>query len=136
MADGLDAARKARWKRPEALMPVIEDIELFQTSDTGTPPSTTSDDQARDSVGRLSSIAWLAFVGLVAVLLCVPFFRFLFFLGDEGTLLRGTELLLRGQRLYADFFEFLPPGAFVVTAAWFSVAGVSFGAARSLAIIT
>ena len=50
--------------------------------------------------------------------------------------MRGAELLLRGQRLYADFFEFLPPGAFVVTAAWFSVAGVSFGAARSLAIIT
>ena len=109
---------------------------MFQTSDIGTPPSTTSDDQARDSVGRLSTVGWLAFVGLVAVLLCAPFFRFLYYLGDEGTLLRGAELLLRGQRLYADFFEFLPPGAFVVTAAWFSVAGVSFGAARSLAIIT
>jgi hypothetical protein len=51
-------------------------------------------------------------------------------------LLRQAELLLRGRRLYADFFQFLPPGAIVVTAAWFSVAGVSFGAARSLAIVT
>ena len=109
---------------------------MFQTSDIGRPPSTTSDDQARDSVGRLSTVGWLALVVLVAFLLCAPFFRFLFYLGDEGVPLRGAELLLRGQRLYADFFEFLPPGAFVVTAAWFSVAGVSFGAARSLAIIT
>jgi hypothetical protein len=71
----------------------------------------------------------LALVGLIAALLCAPFFRFLYYLGDEGTLLHEAELVLRGQRLYADFFGFLPPGAIVVTAAWFSVAGVSFGAA-------
>ena len=115
---------------------------MLHASDTQTPAQTrstehrSSDGAAPDAPGRSSSIWWLALVGLVAALLCAPFFRILFFLGDEGTLLREAELLLRGQRLYADFFQFLPPGAFVVTAAWFSVAGVSFGAARSLAIIT
>ena len=41
-----------------------------------------------------------------------------------------------GDRLYADFFEFLPPGGFVLTEAWFSIAGISFGSARLLAILT
>jgi hypothetical protein len=115
---------------------------LLHANDTQTPAQTRStehrlsDGAAPDAPGRWSSIWWLALVGLVAVLLCAPFFRFLTFLGDEGTLLREAELLLRGQRLYADFFQFLPPGAVVVTAAWFTVAGVSFGAARSLAIMT
>jgi hypothetical protein len=112
------------------------------TNDTQTPAQTRSTEHqlsegaAPDAPGRWSSIWWLALVGFVTVVLCAPFFRFLFFLGDEGTLLREAELVLRGQRLYADFFQFLPPGAVVVTAAWFSVAGVSFGAARSLAIMT
>ena len=116
---------------------------MLHASDTQTPPAQVKstehpspDGAAPDAPDRSSSIWWLVLVGLVAVLLCTPFFRVLDFPGDEGVPLRGAELLLRGQRLYADFFQFLPPGAFVVTAAWFSVAGVSFGAARSLAIIT
>ena len=57
-------------------MPVIEDIELVQTSDIGTPPSTTSDDQARDSIGRLAAIGWIwRWSELVAFLLYAPFFR-------------------------------------------------------------
>jgi hypothetical protein len=115
---------------------------LLHASDTQTPAQTTStehrssDSAAPDAPGRSSSIWWLALVGLATALLCAPFFRILFFLGDEGTLLREAELLLGGKKIYADFFQFLPPGAFVVTAAWYSVAGVSFGAARSLATIT
>jgi hypothetical protein len=76
-------------------------------------------------------------VGLIAAALCVPFIRTISGIGgDEGILLNGAERMLRGDRLYADFFEFLPPGGFVLTEAWFSIAGISVGAARSLAILT
>jgi hypothetical protein len=76
-------------------------------------------------------------VGLIAAVLCMPFIRTVFATGgDEGVLLNGAERMLRGSRLYADFFEFLPPGGFVLTEAWFSIAGISIGSARSLAILT
>ena len=75
-------------------------------------------------------------MGLIAAGLCVPFFRTVFGMGDEGVLLNGAERMLRGSTLYADFFEFLPPGGFVLTEAWFSIAGISVGSARSLAILT
>jgi hypothetical protein len=44
--------------------------------------------------------------------------------------------MLRGSSIYADFFEFAPPGGFVLTAAWLSIFGISVWAARSLAILT
>ena len=44
--------------------------------------------------------------------------------------------MLRGQRLYVDFFEFHPPGGFVIVAAWFSITGISMWSARLLAILT
>ena len=56
--------------------------------------------------------------------------------GDEGVLLNGAERMLRGSKLYADLFEFLPPGGFLLTEAWFSIAGISLVSARSLAILT
>ncbi len=43
--------------------------------------------------------------------------------------------MLRGSRLYADFFEFLPPGGFVLTEAWFSIAGISVFSVRLLVIL-
>ena len=79
---------------------------------------------------------WLPLVGLITVALCLPFFRTVLYPGDEGVLLHGAERMLRGDRLYADFFELLPPGGFVLTQAWFSVAGISIGSVRSLAILT
>ena len=51
-------------------------------------------------------------------------------------MLNGAERMLRGSRLYADFFELLPPGGFLLTEAWFRIAGISIGSARSLAILT
>ena len=90
--------------------------------------------RARDSSSN--SRWWLAFVGLTAAVLCMPFIRTFGESGDEAVLLNGAERMLYGSRLYADFFEFLPPGGFVLTAAWFSIAGVSVGSARSLAILT
>ena len=90
---------------------------------------------------RLWSVAgkgywWLPGVALAAAILCLPFIRSVFSIGDEGVLLHGAERMLRGDRLYADFFEFLPPGGFVLTAAWFSVAGISFLSARLMVILT
>jgi hypothetical protein len=57
-------------------------------------------------------------------------------MGDEGVLLHGAQRMLQGDRIYTDFFEFLPPGGFVLTELWLRVAGPSMLAARSLAIIT
>ena len=79
---------------------------------------------------------WLLSVGVVTAALCLPFLRTVYWLGDEGILLHGAERILHGSRLYADFFEFLPPGGFVLTAAWFRIAGISILSARSLAILT
>ena len=62
--------------------------------------------------------------------------QFIYSLGDEGVLLHGGERLLRGQRLYIDFFEILPPGGFVIIAAWFGITGISIWSARLLAILT
>jgi hypothetical protein len=78
----------------------------------------------------------LLLVGLIAAVLCMPFIRTFGESGDEAVLLNGAERMLGGSRLYADFFEFLPPGGFVLTAAWFGIAGISVGSARSLAIMT
>ena len=50
-------------------------------------------------------------MGLIAAVLCAPFIRVVG-MGDEGVLLNGAERMLRGSRLYADFFEYLPPGGF------------------------
>src|SRR5262249_8924930 len=35
-----------------------------------------------------------------------------------------------------DFFEFLPPGGFIIVTAWFAVTGISIWSARLLAILT
>jgi hypothetical protein len=79
---------------------------------------------------------WLLGVALVTAALCLPFLRAIFWLGDEGILLHGAARMLDGQRLYSDFFEFLPPGGFVLMAIWFKAAGVSFLSARFFAVLT
>src|SRR5262249_28406636 len=79
---------------------------------------------------------WLLFVGVTVFVLCLPFIGTIFGLGDEGVLLHGAERLLRGRRLYTDFFEFLPPGGFVIVMAWFGITGISIWSARLLAILT
>src|SRR5450755_4173052 len=68
---------------------------------------------------------WLLAVGSVAAMLCMPFIRSVYSLGDEGVLLNGATQLLRGSKLYVDFFEFIPPGGFVLTAAWLDIMGTS-----------
>jgi hypothetical protein len=77
-------------------------------------------------------LLWVS--ALVTAALCAPFFRYVFWLGDEGALLHGAERLLRGEALYRDFFEFLPPGSFLLVAAWMKVIGPDFGSVRLLAV--
>src|SRR4051812_814070 len=78
----------------------------------------------------------LAAVALLSGLSCLPFLRSILMLGDEGILLQGAVRLLRGERLYRDFFEFLPPGGFFLTAGWFGLTNVSVFSARVLAAFT
>ncbi len=78
----------------------------------------------------------LAVVALLTGLSCLPFLRGIFWLADEGVLLQGAERLLRGERLYRDFFEFLPPGGFLLAAGWFGLTNVSLFSARVLATFT
>jgi len=85
---------------------------------------------------KLNSLGWLALVGLISLLLCAPFFRVIYDLPDEGIFLRGAEMILQGKRLYGDFFGFLPPGSYLITAAAFGIGGSSIESARLLAILT
>jgi hypothetical protein len=75
-------------------------------------------------------------VGLIAVALCLPFLRYVWQLHDEGVLLNGAERMLRGEKIYIDFFAFLPPGGFMIMEGWFGIAGTSVLSARILAILT
>src|SRR5262249_47207959 len=100
------------------------------------PASSTRERSQRVGGSLSSNHWWLLLVCLIAAALCMPFIHTIFGTGsDEGVLLNGAERMLRGSRLYADFFEFLPPGGFVLTAAWFGIAGMSVGSARLLAIL-
>jgi hypothetical protein len=79
----------------------------------------------------------LTLVGVIAALLCLPFIRFVSCVcSDEGIFLRAGELMLDGSKPYVDFFEFLPPGGFLITAGWLAIAGVSMLSARVLTILT
>src|SRR3989441_11699711 len=73
-------------------------------------------------------------VALGAALVCAPFFRYVEWLGDEGVLLHGAARILGGEVLYRDFFEFLPPGGFLIGASWVKLFGVGFASVRVLAV--
>ncbi len=78
---------------------------------------------------------WLAAIALLTVLCCLPFLHAVYDLGDEAVLLNGAERMLHGEILYKQFFEFLPPGGFFLTAAWLSAAGISVLSARLFGIL-
>jgi hypothetical protein len=75
-------------------------------------------------------------LALLTLLLCLPFLRNVTLVGDEGIFLHGADRMLRGERLYSDFFEFLPPGSFLIVEGWFRAFGPSLLAARYLATLT
>ena len=79
---------------------------------------------------------WLLLVSAIAILACLPFVHIVFSVGDEGVLLHGADRMLAGRSIYNDFFEFLPPGGFLITEAWFGMTGVSFVSERLLALLT
>ena len=93
-------------------------------------------DASRSHSGGWNKYGYLVLVSGIAALMCLPYIRNIYWLGDEGVLLHGADRMLRGRTIYNDFFEFLPPGGFVLTEAWFSVAGVSFASERLLALLT
>ena len=101
-----------------------------------TDRASPSDDRTCGKPTWLSDFWWLAAVGLIAVALCLPFALYVGSLSDEGVILHGADRMLRGDRIYLDFFEFLPPGSFAITAIWFKVTGISILSARALAIGT
>src|SRR5262249_23299446 len=55
---------------------------------------------------------------------------------DEGVWLHAAQRMLGGATLYLDFFEFVPPGGFVLVAAWLKIAGLSLWSARLLALLS
>ena len=126
------------WEQGRSGQSTLSDDPAILSNDPALQAPARSTPERGQRVGGSSSSSrwWLLLVGLIAAGLCVPFFRTVYGMGDEGVLLNGAERMLRGSRLYADFFEFLPPGGFVLTEAWFSIAGISVGSARSLAILT
>lgn len=75
-------------------------------------------------------------VAAFALLVCGPVSRYLGSLADEGILLHGAVRLLRGEVIYRDFFEVVPPGGFLVMGAWMKLVGEDFGATRLLAVGT
>jgi len=78
---------------------------------------------------------WLpAGVAIVAAVLCAPFLRMLNWVADEGVLLGAAQRMERGDVPYRDFFEFLPPGGFLIVRLWQALAGGSFVSARLLAV--
>jgi hypothetical protein len=77
-------------------------------------------------------LLWVSVV--IAAALCAPFFRYVFWLGDEGVILHGAERILRGETLYRDFFEFLPPGSFLLVAAWMKAIGPGLASVRLLVV--
>ncbi len=54
--------------------------------------------------------------------------------GDEGIILNGAWNIVNGRKLYVDFFEFIPPGAFYFVAAPWSVFGVNYWLSKVLAV--
>ena len=73
-------------------------------------------------------------VALITVAVCAIFFRYLQWLGDEGVFLHAGVRILGGEALYRDFFEFLPPGSFLIVTSWMKLFGVGFVSVRVLAV--
>src|SRR5690242_16867414 len=69
-----------------------------------------------------------------ALIACGPIYRYLGSLGDEGILLHGAIRLLRGEVIYRDFFEVVPPGGFLIVTTWMTIFGEDFGSTRVLAV--
>ena len=92
--------------------------------------------QTIPSRSRARALDWLALLVTVmcTVAVCAPFFRYIQWFGDEGIVLNAADKILRGERLYGDFFELLPPGSFLIGTAWMKLIGSSLASIRVLAV--
>jgi hypothetical protein len=88
------------------------------------------------SLGSRRVGVWAFALTIGTILVCLPFIRIVHSLGptDEAALLYGADRMLRGEAIYRDFFEFLPPGGFMLLYGWFDWTGVSLPGARAFAI--
>jgi hypothetical protein len=98
--------------------------------------ATLSDRASLPTRVNFSGLRSSLLVATTTALVCAPFMRTIYSMGDEGLLLHAAERMLRGATLYLDFFEFAPPGGFVLAAAWFKIAGLSLWSARLLALLS
>jgi hypothetical protein len=87
------------------------------------------------SLERSGLTADAAIIGIASAILCLPFLRSIYWLGDEGVFLRAAMLLNNGKTLYNDFFEFHPPIAFLITQLWLTLTGHSLAGARVLILL-
>jgi hypothetical protein len=101
----------------------------LEGSSTLTPSRSASTRSSR------SALLGLIVVVVVTVLLCLPFVRAVYWLGDEGILLRGAAVLAAGGRIYTDFFAFYPPAGYLIVEGWLKVFGQSFIGVRVFAIV-
>jgi hypothetical protein len=76
-----------------------------------------------------------ALVAVLAIAACLPFVRYIGWLGDEGVMLHAAQRMAQGEHLYRDFFALLPPLPFWIVELWQRIFGPGFLAARVLAIL-
>ena len=107
----------------------MSSLTVGRLTESDAPPAGGGAGLAPVATDRLLWVTLLSTAGI-----CAPFFRYVQWLGDEGVTLHGADRILRGERLFAEFFEFLPPGSFLVVAAWMQLIGSSFASMRVLAI--
>src|SRR6185503_680707 len=123
-ADSADAARHARLRRAPPLAPATLRRSLrgsLKLSRDGSSPSLLRD-------------PLLYGVVLIGAAVSAPYFRYVVSLGDEGVLLHGAMRILAGEVLYRDFFGILPPGGYLIAAAWMKLFGPDFAGVRVLAV--
>lgn len=56
-------------------------------------------------------------------------------IGDEGLLLAGAERMLSGERLYQDFWSWIPPGSYTLLMWAWGIFGKSYAVVRVLAFM-
>ena len=110
---------------------------LFAGTEAGKEPriSTSPASAFYQKLASANPLFWLLFVCLCTAALCLPFIR-AGWLGDEGIWLHGAVRLMRGDRLYVDFFELHPPLGFLLLQGWLTAFGTTLLSARLLVVLT
>lgn len=67
---------------------------------------------------------------MCSVLYLIPFFRVLWRVGDEGTLVHNAVRVAEGEIPYRDFFEVMAPGTFFALSWFFKLFGAGWAVSR------